>query len=511
MGSGTSGYGYRRGLRFIGPPLTGARRIAQRSIPGSRAGSSYCESRVTLRTEITSMVVPNIFDLSQPRADVIRGNITDADFAADLAQVVRSPETGEYGDPVRFFANTYPTQGLRDLLTNVCSRLSGAGEEVAAVFRLDTTYGGGKTHGLIALVHAAGGMKGVANVGEFVDASLLPKGLVRIAAFDGENADPANGRDMGSGIRAHTPWGEIAYALAGVQGYRRVERSDKAGQAPGAETLRALFGGAPTLILLDELSVYLRKVQVVGKGGEQLTAFLTSLIKAVETAPQAALVYTLAIGKEGKAADAYKKENELIAERMAEVESVSARKATLLNPTREDETVLVLRRRLFETIDEAGAKEVIAAYRRLWTSGGDSLPADLHAPRAEEAFRLSFPLHPETLATLTGKTATLGNFQRVRGMLRLLARTIARLWEERPADATAIHLHHIDPAFRPVRQEIVTRLGQSAFVPAIDNDIAGVEGSPALAQQLDERNHRGLPPLAEYVARTVFHSLIGIQ
>ena len=62
-----------------------------------------------------------------------------------------------------------------------------------------------------------------------------------------------------------------------------------------------------------------------------------------------------------------------------------------------------------------------------------------------DAFRASYPLHPEVLETLTGKTATLGSFQRVRGMLRLLARTIAHLWEERPDDATAIHVHHINP------------------------------------------------------------------
>ena len=235
---------------------------------------------------------------------------------------------GEYGDPTRFFANTYPTQGLRDLLMNVCSRLSGAGEEVAAIFRLDTAYGGGKTHGLIALVHAANGMQGVSNVREFVDPLLLPRGHVCIAAFDGENADPANGRDMGQGIRAHTPWGEIAYALAGVDGYRSLEQSDRAGQAPGAETLRDLFGGEPALILWTNSPFTSARRSGSGGGGDQLTAFLTSLIKAVEGAPRAALVYTLAIGKRGRAEDAYKKENELIAERMAEVKSVSARKAT---------------------------------------------------------------------------------------------------------------------------------------------------------------------------------------
>ena len=187
---------------------------------------------------------------------------------------------------------------------NVCRRLSGAGGEVAAIFRLDTAYGGGKTHGLIALAHAAKGLAEVPNVSEFLDAGLLPKGPVRVAAFDGENADPANGRRMGDGVLAYTPWGEIAYALAGKNGYERVRKSDETGIAPGAETLRELFGGEPALILLDELSVYLRKVRRLEDANTQLTAFLTSLFKAVELTPQAALVYTLAIGKDGVATDA---------------------------------------------------------------------------------------------------------------------------------------------------------------------------------------------------------------
>ena len=228
------------------------------------------------------MTIPTIFETSRPRDDVLRGVIAEADFAADLAQVVAGRGGAEYLDPARFFARTYPTRGLKDLLANVGRRLTGAGGEAAAIFRLDTSYGGGKTHGLIALVHAARGMRGVANVAEFVEPALIPAGPVRIAAFDGENADPANGRAMGEGVLAHTPWGEIAHALAGRAGYERVRASDERRVAPGAGTLRELFGGEPALILLDELSVYLRKVRRFDDAHDQLTAFLTSLFKAVE-------------------------------------------------------------------------------------------------------------------------------------------------------------------------------------------------------------------------------------
>ena len=457
-------------------------------------------------------VPPSIFDLCQPRPDVLAGRVADADFAADLASVIAGAASAEYANPGRFFANTYPTRGLRDLLANVCARLSGADDSAATIFRLDTTYGGGKTHGLIALLHAAGGMKGVADVGEFVDPKLLPTSTVRIAAFDGENADPANGRNVGDGVLAYTPWGEIAYALACSAGYERVRRSDEQGIAPGAETLRDLFGGEATLILLDELAVYLRKVWRSEGAAGQLTAFLTSLFKAVEGAPNAALVYTLAVGSDGRATDAYSEENQFVADTMAEAMSVSARKATLLNPTEDAETAPVLLRRLFERVDD-GKERVIDAYQALWREHRESLAEEAARPETAQDFAASYPFHPDVLATLKGKTSTLSEFQRVRGMLRLLARTIAHLWQERPADATAIHLHHIDLGREPIRQELVTRLGQSAFVPAIANDIASGSGGAggearSLAESIDAQHYRGLPPYAAYVAGTAFlHTL----
>ena len=453
--------------------------------------------------------LPSIFSVCKPKDDVLQGTMADAEFAADLAQVLRGNAPAQYADPARFFSNTYPTRGLKDLLLNVCGRLS-SGKGVASIFRLDTSYGGGKTHGLIALVHAVRSGRTVPNISEFVDPSLLPAGNVRIAAYDGENADPSNGRRMPSGILAYTPWGELAEQLAGSAGYERIRRSDESRTAPGSETLQELFGGEPTLILLDELSVYLRKVQSMPAARDQLTAFLTALFKAVESTPNAVLVYTLAVGRDGKAQDAYTQENQFLAEKMAEAESVSARKATLLNPTEDDETVLVLRRRLFESIDEDLATQVVDAYRALWSAQRDSIPDEAMKPEIVESFRRSYPFHPEVLDTLTGKTATLANFQRVRGMLRLLARTVGHLWEtgNQPSDATAIHVHHIAPGFGPIHQEFVTRLNLQIYNPAIRNDISGEGIRTALAQEIDSSFYRGLPPYATYVARTVFlHSL----
>lgn len=450
------------------------------------------------------MALPTLFEICEPRDDVLAGTLQESDFAADLAQVLRGAGPEDYRVAARFFDNTHPTRGLRTLLAQVLGRLSGNGSAVSPIFRLDTQYGGGKTHSLIALTHAAAGMQNVRNISEFVDPALLPTSKVRIAAFDGENADPANGRTLASGIRALTPWGEIAFALAGAAGFERLRKSDELGIAPGADTLRELFAGEPTLILLDELSIYLRKVQKIAGAREQLTAFLTSLFKAVEGTSNACLVFTLAIGKDGRSTDAYAAENQFVAEGLLEIESVAARKATLLDPTAEDETVQVLRRRLFKSIDETKVSLAVEAYRAVWQSQRELLPQTrVNEDRAVELAN-GYPLHPALMGVLTSKLSTLSTFQRVRGMLRLLARTVARLWQQRPVGTYAIHIHHVDPGDEGILNEILVRLSMQRFEPAIRNDVAARDGTKfALAQELDQLHYAGMAPYTAYSARTI--------
>jgi Protein of unknown function (DUF499) len=449
------------------------------------------------------MPLPTLFEVCEPRDDVLRGSIRDSDFAADLAQVLRGQAPPEYQDAKTFFANTHPTAGLKALLKNVCQRLTGTGGEASAIFRLDTQYGGGKTHSLIALAHAAAGMKGVVGVEEFLDPKLVPKKPVRVAAFDGENADPVNGRSLEGTLRAFTPWGEIAYALGGEKGFERLAKSDRERVAPGAETISELFAGKPVLILLDELSIYLRKVHGRPEAA-QLTPFLNSLFKAVDSSSGAVLVFTLAVGKSGVATDAYSEENQFLADRLAEAESVAARKATLIDPTAEGETAQVLRRRLFKKIDEARAADVVEAYREIWAQQSSLLPeADVKEDRLEE-LRNGYPFHPELISLLTNKLSTLSNFQRVRGMLRLLTQAVSRVWGKRAAGTYALHVHHLDPGFSPTHNEIVTRLELTSYDPAIRNDVASGDGSfPALAERLDAQSFVGVPPFGSQVARTI--------
>ena len=459
------------------------------------------------------MELPSLYDACTPRDDILAGKIIESDFAADLAKVIKGEAPADYQDPVKFFANTHPTRGLKNLLENICHRLRGDGQNVASIFRLDTNYGGGKTHSLIALYHATQGMAGVSNVAEFISPDLLPTEVVKVAAFDGDIADPTNGRIMDESIKAHTPWGEIAYQLKGKEGYALVQKSDEQGIAPGAETLQRLFSGSPTLILIDELAVYLRKhdKKTILDAANQLSAFLSSLFRAVSGADRTALVFTLAIGKDKKGIDAYSNENELIQKAMSEAASIVARTSTLLDPTEEDETVKILRRRLFSQIDEQEAEKIIQRYTELWHEAKEYLPDVINAQSYIDNFRNGFPLHPELMETLTEKTATLANFQRVRGMLRLLARAVSDLWQKKPSGTYAVHLWHINPGISAIRQEFLTKLEQGSFTAALKADVAASEedaNNPSLAEELDASKYKGLSPYTQAVARTIFiHSL----
>jgi hypothetical protein len=181
---------------------------------------------------------------------------------------------------------------------------------------------------------------------------------------------------------------------------------------------------------------------------------------------------------------------------------VSGRKATILNPTSDDETAAVLKRRLFERVDVP--QDTIDAYCQLWTQYRDRIDAGHQGAEARTALAASYPFHPDLLDTLTGKTATLADFQRVRGMLRILAKTVANVWAKRPKDAAMIHTHHVDLGEEGIRREFTTRLNQSQYDSAILNDIDGKAGRAALAVSIDADRFGGLLPYASYVARTIF-------
>ena len=154
--------------------------------------------------------LPLIFTQCRPRPEILAGELPDAIFAADLWDVITGKAHDDYRDPARFFSGTHPTENLKLLVKDVTERLAGV-EGGTPVFRLETGFGGGKTHSLIATVHSARSGEQCAELLGSYRIERFPKAEdVRVAAFVGEESDPLSGNEHlveGQSIRTFTPWG----------------------------------------------------------------------------------------------------------------------------------------------------------------------------------------------------------------------------------------------------------------------------------------------------------------
>jgi hypothetical protein len=456
-----------------------------------------------------------VFETCQPRDEVLRGELREQQFAASLTRVLRGDADAVYGDPATFFRSTYATGGLRSLLTEALGRLTGAKSANAPVIRVETSFGGGKTHNLIALYHVCREPLAARSFPSFVPSDLLPKkpiGLV--AGAVGGDLDAANGVDHGD-VRTYTLWGEIAYQLAGAEGYRLVRQSDEQRTAPGTQVWEKLIGDDPALLLIDEIAEYLRKAKGVRSSSgkttvaEQTIAFLMDLIKFAAESPRAVLVYTLADPK-----DAFGKETEEIRSELAEARSVSARQEHVLTPTSETEISAIVGHRLFAHIDRSAATEVAGGFSDYFTrmiAQRVDLPSRATRPEFRSELAQDYPFHPELLTTLNRKTSTIPNFQKTRGVLRLLAQAVRGLWQEKPGGCYLIAPHHLNLGDDSIAGDLTSRLDRPAFRQVIEADIASPRtGTLAHAQEVDrDWVDAGKPAYGRRVATTVFlHSLV---
>jgi len=454
--------------------------------------------------------VTNIFDNCTPRSEVRSGELRDEQFAARLKDVVDEHAEPVYGVPERFFDNTYVTEGLRTLVREVFGRLSGTQATSSPFIRLETSFGGGKTHNLIALYHLATGAQPPSGL---LDPSWLPADRVRVAALVGSEMGPAEGIRHGP-VTTRTLWGEVAYQLGHEDGYRLVEEGDTELVAPGTQWLDDLVGDEPTLIMIDELARYLVAAKAKATPNrksdlaEQTVAFLLSLIEFAASKSRVAVVITLA-----ESDDAFGAETDRLSQELSDARRVSARQERVVTPSAEPELAKIVTHRLFPSIDPAAAEATGSAYVEALTRlTGQGVELPQRAARAEYAaeIALAYPFHPELLTTLNRKTATIPNFQKTRGALRLLAMAVRRLWETRPADARLIHIHHLDLGVEDLVNELTSRLERPAFRSVVEADIVSrLAGSRAHCQVLDARFlDAGKPPYAQRVATTVFlHSL----
>ena len=404
-----------------------------------------------------------IADTCQPRADVLAGGLEGKHFAAQLDQVIRNPDDyASYADAESFFALTYPTEGLKELLAGTFARFTppspGAGGDAPApapgpanprppaaehaVYRYETSFGGGKTHGLIALWHLAQGAR-PANVGEFIDPALLPdpEGC-QVAAVSGLSLDPVNGLTTGA-VTTYTLWGEIARQL-GPGAWRRIQPSDEARTAPGKQTWLEAIGAAPTVIVIDELAYHIRQLgssanHRVQAQGDATVASLQSLFEAATAAPAARIVVTLATGTDAYGRETDEVQQELfgaVSDRLAaETKDVMNRpKGAIGRPADDSEIGLILRRRLFDQVDEEAAAAAGQAYRELY-AGLDAAGAAAGAATSDPAaygdlVAASYPFHPALIDCLDKRLGPLPGFQRARGALKFLAEAVRRIWSD---------------------------------------------------------------------------------
>ena len=452
-----------------------------------------------------------IFDSCEPRSEVLKGELRDEIFAARLRDVIIGKADPVYQDPIIFFDNTYPTEGLKLLLDEGLGRLTGFNPASNAIIRLETAFGGGKTHNLIALYHAA---RGYQPDDSLVDTALVQTpGSIKVVGVVGSDLEPSTGLAH-KGFKTYTLWGEIVAQLTDDQNPTLVEQSEQDKVAPGTGLWEELIGDEPMLIMLDEIARHLRAAKAVptttGKSdlAEQTVAFLMSLFEFAASKERVVVVYTLADPQ-----DAFGKETEELRQELAEARRISARQERVITPTGETEISAIVTHRLFRRIDRTAGQATAAAYaaylKRTLDQSAD-LPS--RAARAEYAQEMvnDYPFHPELLTTLNRKTSTIPNFQKTRGALRLLARVIRRLWETRPRDAWLIHPYHLDLAMEDIAGDLTSRLERPAFKQVIEADIVSPKaGSPAHAQLIDAPwLEAGKPPYARRIATTAFlHSL----
>ena len=177
-------------------------------------------------------------DIAIPHQDVLRGTFKQSEFAADLSQVHLGKASEEYQNPALFYQRTYITEGMRLLLSSVIQRLSGKGGE--PVIQLQTAFGGGKTHTMMAVYHLAKGeaaaseLQGIPPILDAVGITELPK--ANTVVIDGNQLAPGEVKKRGI-INVNTLWGELAWQLGGVEAYEMVKQSDINGTSPGKEIL----------------------------------------------------------------------------------------------------------------------------------------------------------------------------------------------------------------------------------------------------------------------------------
>lgn len=429
----------------------------------------------------------------QLHTDVVSEHFSEDIFALDLGPLADGHKTvpAVYRDPEHFFRVSYLTKGLRSLLEDVLSRLTGG--DGNRILKLLTPFGGGKSHTLASLFHAARNRKALDVLHE---CQTLPRpSNVRVAVFDGQFFDPTKGKEIpGEKFRAQTMWGWIAWSLGGKKGYEIMRQQDEARVAPGADEIMALLAEGPNLILLDEVLQYL--ISVGGIKVHQTTLrdetmnFLHRLPGAVGNSPNTALVFSL---------QSSKRESLEYVNLLQTVDHLAARKDQRREPVEGEEVLYVIQRRLLAripTAEEAAPaatayQDVVTQMKRGYAKGkAEERQAEEEGLALAARVRAAYPFHPALIDVMREQWAAIPDFQRTRGALRFLAACLRAAKREEKSRAV------LGPGDVPiydaeVRLAFFKEVGQQAdFQAVLEHDLTGAN---ARAKRIDDRRTKESP------------------
>lgn len=451
-------------------------------------------------------------DVVTPHADVASGRYQQAEFAADLWQVHLGEGSDEYRKPAEFFRRTFLTESLKRLLVGGVQRLSGKGGD--PVVQLQTNFGGGKTHSMLALYHLFGGAKpsdlsGIDAVMAEAGVNILP--TAQRVVLVGNKISPGNPSTKPDGTLVRTLWGELAWQLGGKKAFARIAKDDEKATSPG-DVLRELFVEyGPCLILIDEWVAYARQLHdqsdLPGGGFETQFTFAQALTESAKLAKNCLLVVSLpasdTAGSPHTQADDVEVGGIRGREALDRLRNVVGRIESSWRPASAEEGFEIVRRRLFEPLagDNFKNRDVTArAFADLYQAQGPEFPPECRGGEYEKRIQAAFPIHPEIFDRLYTDWSTLVKFQRTRGVLRLMAAVIHSLWEK--GDRSPLILPSTIPIDDPRVQFELTRYLSDNWIPIIEKD---VDGPNSLPLRIDgDVPNLGKLSATRRVARTIY-------
>ena len=449
-----------------------------------------------------------------PHRDVASGGYQQAEFAADLWQVHIGEGTDEYRNPAEFFRRTYLTESLKSLLSGAMQRLSGQGGD--PVVELQTNFGGGKTHSMLALYHLFSGMPtgellGIDDLIASAEIAARPDHVKRVVLV-GTKISPGNPSAKEDGTVVKTLWGELAWQLGGRAAFDKVRQDDERATNPG-DTLRELMNEyGPCLILIDEWVAYARQLHdaadLPAGSFETHFSFAQTLTESARAANHCLLVISLPSSDTATSPHAQGEDEEVGGLRgraaLSRLKNVIGRVESSWTPASTEEGFEIVRRRLFEPLSEreqfTARDNVSRAFADFYRAQQQEFPTECRDADYERRLRAAYPIHPEVFDRLYTDWSALVKFQRTRGVLRLMAAVIHSLWDrgDRNPLIMPAHIPIDDPH---VRNEL-TRYLSDNWTPIIEAD---VDGPNALPQRIDgEVANLGKFSATRRVARTVY-------